>query len=139
MEDPRPAQKVRVMVASSDISVRKLVCSALIRDRRFQVAAQATDGDAVVACSVEFDAAIVDVSIAGLGILGVMSGLRRRVSGSVVVAVSRTDAIYLRHACMAEGADDYLVLPDDLDKLPGTVVEAVHTGESASDRQPVQA
>lgn len=128
-----------MLVASSDISVRKLICSALVRDRRFEVVAQATDGDSVVGCPIEFDAAIVDVSIPGLGILGVMSGLHDALTRPVVVVVSRSDAVYLRHACLAEGANDYLVLPDDLYKLPDRVVGAVRASANAPYPQPLKA
>lgn len=139
MEDSRTAQRIRVLVASTDTSLRKLICSSLVRNRRFAVVAQATDGDAAVACPIEFDAAILDVSIAGLGVLGVMSGLRALSSHPVIVVVSRSGAIYLRHACLAEGADEYLVVPDDLDSLPERIVQTVHEAVDQTGPQPVQA
>lgn len=118
MEAPRVANRIKVVVASTDPNLRKTICLAFVRDRRFEVVAQAEDGDALIACPIEFDAAIVDVSISGLGVLGVMSSLHTLSSRLVMVVVSRTDAIYLRHACLAEGADEYMILPDDLDRLP---------------------
>jgi DNA-binding response OmpR family regulator len=124
MEDAHPNLKTRVLVASTDVSVRKLLSSSLSRDRRFTIVAQAGDGDAVVTSTTDFDIAVVDVSISGLGILGVMSNLRRSASQPIVIVVSRTDAIYLRHACLAEGATDYLVIPDDLPGLPERVARA---------------
>ena len=127
MEEAHLNGKIRVIVASTDTRLRKVLYSALIRDRRFDVVAQATDGDAVVSCVATFDVAIVDVAIAGLGILGVMSSLTNSVMKPVVIVVSCTDAIYLRHACLAEGAADYLVLPDDLLELPERVTKAVCT------------
>lgn len=128
-----------MVVASSDITVRRLICSSLIRDRRFEVMAQATDGDSAVTCPFGFDAAIVDVSIPGLGILGVLSGLHDPPADRVVVVVSRSNAVYLRHACLAEGADDYLVWPDELNELPDRVVEAVHASQNAPDPRPILA
>jgi len=128
MEDAHhPTQRIRVLVGSTDTHLRKLLGSSVGHDRRFEMVAQATDGEAVVACPAVFDAAVVDVSIAGLGILGVMSHLRSSPKHPVLVVVSRTDAIYLRHACLAEGAADYLVLPGDLEQLPDRIVRAVQS------------
>lgn len=125
MEETHPTGKVRVLVASTDTRVRKLLYSTLSRDKRFDVVAQVADGGSVVASAEPFDVAVVDVAIAGLGILGVMSGLHGPMRSPVVIVVSRTDAIYLRHACLAEGAADYLVLPDALIELPDHVERAV--------------
>lgn len=119
------SDRVRLIVASTDQRLRKLVCSTLSRDRRLEIVAQVGDGGAVLTYAEDFDVAVVDVSISGLGILGVMSGLSRRSARPVVVVVSRTDAIYLRHACLAEGASEYLVVPDDLAQLPDRVARAV--------------
>ena len=124
MEAAYPNRKVRVLVASTDPRGRKPLVSALSRDRRIDIVTQVGDGDSVVTRATDFDVAVVDVSISGLGVLGVMSSLRRLAPAPVVVVVSRTDAIYLRHACLAEGATDYLVLPDDLPELPERVVRA---------------
>lgn len=117
--------KVRVLVASTDTRVRKLLYSTLSRDKRFEVVAQVADGGSVITSAEPFDIAVVDVAIAGLGILGVMSGLHGPTRSPVVIVVSHTDAIYLRHACLAEGAADYLVLPDALVELPDHVERAV--------------
>lgn len=128
-----------MLAASTDTNLRKLICSSLVRDRHFEVVAHATDGDAVVTCPIEFDAAVLDVSISGLGVLGVMSGLREFPSRPVIVVVSRSDAIYLRHACLVEGADKYLVLPDDLDRLPERIVQAVRQAVDKAGPQTVGA
>lgn len=125
MEEGHPTGKVRVLVASTDTRVRKLLCSTLSRDKRFEVVAQVADGGSVITSAEAFDAAVVDVAISGLGILGVMSGLHGPMRSPAVIVVSRTDAIYLRHACLAEGAADYLVLPDALFELPDHVAQAV--------------
>ena len=127
MEEAHPTGKVRVLVASTDTRVRKLLCSTLSRDKRFEVVAQVADGGSVITSTEDFDAAVVDVAISGLGILGVMSGLHGPMRSPVVIVVSRTDAIYLRHACLAEGAADYLMLPDALFELPDHVAQAVQT------------
>lgn len=125
MQDAHPTQRIRVLVASTETHLRKLLSSALGRDRRLEVVAQASDGDAIVICPTDFDAAVVDVSIAGLGILGVMSHLQASQRNPVIVVVSRTNAIYLKHACLAEGAREYVVLPDELEQLPDRIVQAV--------------
>lgn len=132
MEEAHPTGKVRVLVASTDTRVRKLLYSTLSRDKRFDVVAQVTDGDSVITLAESFDIAVVDVAIAGLGILGVMSGLHGPMRSPAVIVVSRTDAIYLRHACLAEGAADYLVLPDALVALPDHVERAVQASTAVA-------
>lgn len=128
MQEVHPSGTIRVLVASTDTRARKLLCSTLTRDRRFEVVAQVADGGAVITCPTAFDVAIVDVAISGLGVLGVMSALHASTQRPVLIVVSRTDAIYLRHACLAEGASDYLVLPDDLNELPTRIIRAVQKG-----------
>lgn len=111
-------------MASSDVRMRKLLSSALSRDRRLGVDAQVADGASVVTSAISADVVVVDVAIAGLGILGVMSGLHGSRRELPVIVVSRSDAIYLRHACLAEGAIDYLVLPEGLNTLADRVIRA---------------
>ena len=127
MEETQSTGKIRVLVASTDTRVRKLLYSTLSRDKRFEVVAQVADGGAVITSAEAFDAAVVDVAISGLGVLGVMSGLHGAMRPPAVIVVSRSDAIYLRHACLAEGAADYLVLPDALVDLPDHVARAVQS------------
>ena len=113
-----------MLVASSDRRLRSVLCWSLEHDERCQVVAQASDGDAVVACRCAVDVAVVDVAISGLGIMGLIGRLRGREPAPPVVVVANTDAIYLRHAVQAEGALDYLVMPDDLDHLGERLVQS---------------
>jgi DNA-binding NarL/FixJ family response regulator len=116
-EEPRPAAPIRVLVASTDKHLRSLLCWSLAQDDRLDVVAQVSDGDAIVMAPAAMDVALVDMSINGLGILGVLRRLGRRDPVPNVVVVSTHDVEYLRHALDAEGATDYLVMPRDVEQL----------------------
>jgi len=95
---------VRVMVAVGNSEVRSLIRWAIIHDDRFSVVLEAAHGDEVVTCSLDFDVAVVNLAIAGLGAVGTMAQLRRRESAPAIVAFSMTDVPYLRRAALMEGA-----------------------------------
>ena len=116
-----------VLVASSDAHLRSLLAWTLAQDERFEVVAQAKDGDEVLACPESFRVEVVDVSIGGLGILGVMRRLKRRTDGPIVVVVGHESASYVRHALALEGAADYLLLPEDVDDLTQRISETSDT------------
>jgi DNA-binding NarL/FixJ family response regulator len=115
---------IRVVIGSNDAAMRQLLGRVFAQDGRFEVTAQSDNGFEVVADPTGFDVAVLDLSIAGLGILGVISHLRRSSQTWPVVVVTQHDAIYLRHALQAEGATDYLVIPDDLPQVADRTVQA---------------
>lgn len=111
-------------MASSDTKVRSVLAWTLAHDDRFLVVAEVPDGDSVLSFAGTFEVAIVDLAIHGLGVLGVLRQLSRRERVPVVVVVSHTDAIYIRHALVDEGAADYVSMPDELDELPDRLIHA---------------
>jgi DNA-binding NtrC family response regulator len=113
---------IRVLVASSDNNLRTVLCWTLAHDDRFRVVGQAIDGDSVLACRSTFDVALIDLAIHGHGVLGVLARLQDRVPVSATVVIAHTDSVYLRHAVVAEGAVDCLVMPEDLDELTDRLV-----------------
>lgn len=113
-----------MLVGSSDEHLRALLRRLLAHDGGFDVVDEASDGDAVVGCPQTFDLALVDMSIAGLGIIGVLAQLGRRTPAPTVVVITHYDAGYLRAALAAEGASDYVVVPEDLGDLGERLVRA---------------
>jgi DNA-binding NarL/FixJ family response regulator len=114
---PAAAGPIRVLIAESDAHVRAVVSWGLAHDSRFRVVATVGDGDAAVTCPLEFDVALVDLSIHGQGGLGTVASLRQRVPTPAVVVLSGVDAVYLRHAAAAEGAVDFAVISEGLEHL----------------------
>jgi DNA-binding response OmpR family regulator len=108
---------IRLLVAESDPHLATVICWILSHDERFRVVAQAGDGDAALACPPDVDAALVDLRISGLGGLGTVARLHERRPVPAIAVLADSDAVYLRHAAAAEGADAYLVRPYDLENL----------------------
>ena len=123
---------VRVVIASAESRVRKLLSWSLSHDGRFNVVGEVSDGDALVAQTEPFDVALVDLTIPGLGVLAVIYRLRRDSPNRAVVVMGHTDAGYVRNAVIAEGAADYLLLPDDLEKLADRLLNAYNPGIPAA-------
>jgi two-component system invasion response regulator UvrY len=121
------AEPIRVLVAESNPHLRSLLGWVLTHDERFRVVAQVGDGDGAATCKEEFDVALVDLSISGLGGLGTIARLRQRRPAPAIVVLADTDAIYLRHAAAAEGAACYLVKPADLHSLADHLAEVAVT------------
>lgn len=124
MYDSNTDSRRTVLIGSSDRQLRAMLAWKIAADPCLEVVAQVTDGDSAVCCPVDFDIALIDISIGGLGILGVIAGLRRDRPETMIVVITHTDAVYLRHALTAEGADDYLVMPADFEAMTGRLNEA---------------
>lgn len=116
MPEPEQATSgpIRVVIGSNDSQLRGLLGTLLSADDRFVVVALSASGDGVIADPASFDVAVLDPSIAGLGILGVISYLKRLEPATPVVVITQQDAVYLRHALEAEGVADYMVIPGSL-------------------------
>lgn len=135
LEQHHDAEPVTVVVASSDANLLHVLAWTLAHDSRLDVVSQARDGDAVLSAP-KCDLVVVDVAIGGLGILGVLDGLRRRYPAPAVVVLAHTGPVYLRHAMAAEGAADYVVIPDDLEELPARLVSSARTPEPVKECAP---
>lgn len=123
---------IKVIIASGSRPLRELLRRSLSQDDRFDVFAEAADGDAVVRSSESYDLALVDLTLPGLGVLGVVSKLRHCDPARPVVVMAHTDAVYLRSAIVAEGGADYVVIPDDLEQLADRLTRAVRPGLPAA-------
>jgi DNA-binding response OmpR family regulator len=115
--EKKTSNPIRVLVAEINPHLSSVLCWVLSHDERFVVVAQVRDGDAAVACEAEFDLAVIDLAISGLGGLGIIARLHGRQRAPVIAVLADTDAVYLRHAAEAEGADAYFVKPAHLADL----------------------
>jgi two-component system invasion response regulator UvrY len=106
---------LRVLVAESSPYLLAALCRKLTRDKRFRVVAQAHTGDEAVASSADFDVALIDLTISGLGSLGTVARLHELHPEAQIVVVADCDVVYLRNAALAEGAFGYLVGGDEDD------------------------
>jgi DNA-binding NarL/FixJ family response regulator len=125
LERPTLHRPLRVLVAESNAHLATVLAWVLSDDERFQVVGTARDGEAALACGAEFDLALVDLRIFGLGALGTIAHLHERRPRPTIVVLADTDAVYLRHATAAEGADGYLVKAAELDNLGDRLVSLV--------------
>lgn len=125
-EAPIAGQRIRVLIAESNTHVRTVLSWALTHDPRFTVVANVADGDSALDCQQDFDVALVDLSIHGRGGFATVANLHRRRPAAAVVALSRVDALYLRHAAAADGAADFVVISDGLDHLGDRLEVAAH-------------
>ncbi len=123
---------IRVLVAESDPHLSAVLSWVLSHDERFAVVAQVRDGDAALACQDGFDLAVIDLGICGLGGLGTIARLRRRQPAPLIAVLADIDAIYLRHAVEAEGADAYFVKPARLADLDDRLAALVSSGPAAA-------
>jgi DNA-binding response OmpR family regulator len=130
--DTGPAQPIRVLIAESNPHLAAVLGWVLSHDERFEVTARVRDGDAALACETEFDLALVDLQISGLGGLGTISQLHGRRPAPVIAVLADTDAVYLRHAAEAEGADAYFVKPAHLADLDDRLAALFGAGPAAA-------
>jgi DNA-binding NarL/FixJ family response regulator len=115
--DNRGPTPIKVMIAESNPHLAAVLSWVLSHDDRFQVVAKVHEGAAALACELPFDLALVDLGIFGLGGLGTVAQLHARQPTPLIAVLADSDAIYLRHAAEAEGADAYFVKPAHLSDL----------------------
>jgi DNA-binding response OmpR family regulator len=75
---------------------------------------------------------MVDLRISGLGGLGTIAHLHDSHPVPAIAVLAETDAVYLRHAAEAEGAEAYLVKPANLDTLGDRLAALVAAQPAAS-------
>jgi len=113
-----------VLVIEANPQVRKLLRRTLDQDRRFATVDEAGDLAAAFASVAGFRVALIDLDLAGLDGRGVIAALHDRNPSPAVVVLSVTGVPYLRYAAAVEGADDFLVRPDDLPQLTDRIAQA---------------
>jgi DNA-binding NarL/FixJ family response regulator len=125
---------VRVLVADDHEPTRKDVMSALERDGRFDVCAEAADAAAAVARAVEQqpDLVLLDIRMPGSGLRALWEiNARLPTTRIVMLTVSEEDSDLF--AALRAGAHGYLLKDIDPRRLPEALFD-VHSGNSAIPR-----
>lgn len=113
-----------MLVVEANPHVRRLLRRTLDQDRRFARVDEAGDVAAAFAAPPGFGVALIDLDLAGLDGGGVIATLHDRDPSPAVVVLSVSGVPYLRYAAAVEGADDFLVRPDDLPCLNDRIAQA---------------
>jgi len=125
---------VRVLVADDHEPTRKDVMSALKRDGRFDVCAEAADAAAAVARAMEErpDLVLLDIRMPGSGLRALWEiSARLPTTRIVMLTVSEEDSDLF--AALRAGAHGYLLKDIDPRRLPEALFD-VHAGNSAIPR-----
>jgi DNA-binding NarL/FixJ family response regulator len=125
---------VRVLVADDHEPTRKDVMSALKRDGRFDVCAEAADAAAAVARAMEHqpDLVLLDIRMPGSGLRALWEiSARLPTTRIVMLTVSEEDSDLF--AALRAGAHGYLLKDIDPRRLPEALFD-VHSGNSAIPR-----
>jgi len=108
---------MHILVGESNAAIRSTIHQLLDDDGRFQALVDAADGETAVAGAAQADAAVIDLTIAGLGCLATISRIRHHPRSPAVMALTPTDDRHLMNAARDAGAEDVLVWPRDLHLL----------------------
>jgi len=117
------ADRIEVLVAESDPFLRAVLSWVLDHDGRFRVAGQAETGEEAARFGDPYQLVLLDLRIAGLGGLGTIERIHQRTPSPLVVILSETSSVYLRHAAAAEGALGFILRPEDLGHLADRLFE----------------
>ena len=122
---------IRVLVAESDPHLSAVLSWVLSHDERFAVVAQVRDGRRPGVPGWIRPGGHRSGHLR-LGGLGTIAWLRRRQPAPLIAVLADIDAIYLRHAVEAEGADAYFVKPARLADLDDRLAALVSSGPAAA-------
>ncbi|MGH8137368.1 MAG: response regulator [Steroidobacteraceae bacterium] len=112
---------MRLLIVEDDHELREAL-TALLQQSGYEVDAFA-DGRlaANTLMSKEYDLAIVDLVVPGMGGLALVRNLRRQLSGLPILIVTARDSLEDRVSGLDAGADDYLVKPFEMPELEARV------------------
>jgi two-component system nitrogen regulation response regulator GlnG len=123
-----------ILVADDEESIRWVLATALSQDGH--VVEQAGSGDAALRRLLhdDVDVALVDISMAGLDGLELVSKLREVGSRTQVIVITGSNSMRNAVEAMKRGAYDYLTKPFDIEdvrRLIGRVLELRHEASKA--------
>jgi DNA-binding response OmpR family regulator len=112
---------MRLLIVEDDQELREALTS-LLQQSGYEVDAY-EDGRLAsnTLMSKEYDLAIIDLMVPGMGGLALVRNLRRQLSGLPILIVTARDALEDRVSGLDAGADDYLVKPFEMPELEARV------------------
>jgi two-component system response regulator MprA len=132
-QTPGVRQTSRVLIVDDDAGVRRMLARTLEAEG-YDIAVAADGGGALVEVErTAPDLILLDVTMPGLGGLGVMKRLRGKGDAVPVLMLTARDAVPDRVAGLDAGADDYLVKPFATEELLARVRSLLRRGRAAGD------
>ncbi len=112
---------MRLLIVEDDHELREGL-SALLQQSGYEVDAYADGRVAFNALtSKEYDLAIVDLMVPGMGGLTLVRNMRKQLSNLPILIITARDALEDRVSGLDAGADDYLVKPFEMPELEARV------------------
>jgi len=112
---------MRLLIVEDDQELREALTS-LLQHSGYEVDAYEDGRQATnTLMTKEYDLAIIDLMVPGIGGLAMVRHLRRQLSGLPILIVTARDALEDRVSGLDAGADDYLVKPFEMPELEARV------------------
>ena len=113
--------KYRILIVDDEPGLRSTLAEALTHDGYRVV--NASSGETALDCitAQEFDLALVDLRMEGIGGIEVLSALRERSPGTIAIVLTAHGSMDTAVEALRQGAHDYLFKPCKLDEIQESV------------------
>ena len=106
-----PMGPARILAVDDEITVRYFLEKLLTRDGHQVVAVDSGEAALEHIAAQEFDLALIDLKLKGIGGLDVLAALRRQAPGTAVIVLTAHASLETAVEALRQGAHDYLFKP----------------------------